>query len=252
MRAGIPTVTVLGVPLAVLHADAAVAQARALLRNREPALVAFVDARTLNIAGHDEEYRRILRDADLVLGDGLGPAIAARLGGGRLPASFDGTTFTPRLLAAVGPDVPVFLLGGRPGVADRAADTLAGRIPGLSIAGTAPHPGSTDAADPVAAIRRSGARILVLGMESPCQERWLVDHLAGAGATIGVAAGALLDVAAGTKPRPPLWARRARLEPAYRLGVELGRQSRHYLLDDPTLLGRVIVERSRGRWNTSR
>ena len=43
-----------------------------------------------------------------------------------------------------------------------------------------------------------------------------------------------------------------RLEPAYRLGVELGRQSRHYLLDDPTLLGRVIVERSRGRWNTSR
>ncbi|HWE92062.1 MAG TPA: WecB/TagA/CpsF family glycosyltransferase [Pseudonocardiaceae bacterium] len=248
MRAGIPTLTVLGVPVAVLHADAALAQARALLDNREPALLAYVNAHSLNLAAVDAEYRQILRDADLVLNDGIGLTIAARLQGQAFPANLNGTDFTPRLLAAIGPNEPVFLLGGKPGVAERAAANLAAQIRGLSIAGCA-HGYFTDAELPglLSRIRACKTRILLVGMGNPAQERWLAEHLPASRARLGVAVGAFLDFAAGEVRRAPEWVRQARLEWLYRLGVEPGRLWRRYVLGNPLFLYRVIMARQRQR-----
>lgn len=250
VRAGIPTLTVLGVPVAVLHADAALAQARALLDSREPAILAFVNAHSLNVTVRDEDYRQILQDADLVLNDGIGLTIAARVRGRRFPANLSGIDFTPRLLAAVGPGVPVFLLGGKHGVAERAAANLAERIPGLSIAGSA-HGHFTDVELPelLGRIRVTGARILLVDMGNPTQDRWLADHLAETGARLGVAVGGYLDFAAEAVTRTPDWVRRARLEWLGRLGREPGRlcRRRRSVLGNPLFLIRVLAERIRER-----
>jgi exopolysaccharide biosynthesis WecB/TagA/CpsF family protein len=244
MRSHIPTTTVLGVGVAVLDVDAALAEVRRLLNGREPAVLAYANAHTLNVASRNEEFLRVLREADLVLNDGSGLALAARLRGLSFPANLNGTDFTPKvLLAAAECGASVFLLGGAPGVAQAAAERLRTDIPGLTIAGCAA--GYFDSADLpalLADIRASNARVLLVGMGNPQQELWLADHLAETGAVLGVAVGAFLDFAAQRVPRAPLWMRAAGIEWMYRLAREPRRLFGRYVAGNPLFLQRVVRE----------
>lgn len=165
----------------------------------------------------------------LIVNDGVGMDIAARLvHGRRFPANLNGTDFLPPLLAAA--RAPVFLLGSRPGVAQRAAQRLAGL--GIEVAGTCDgYAGMADDETLVAAINASGARILVAALGNPLQERWLLDHREILATPLLIGAGALLDFLAGAVPRAPAWVRRARLEWLYRLAQEPRRLARRYTLD---------------------
>ena len=237
-----PTITVLGIPVARLTVAGALAEAERLLAADRPALLAYVNAHSLNLAVRNEQYGSVLKRAGLVLNDGSGLAVAARIQGAEFPANLNGTDFTPKLLAKL--DGPVFFYGGRPGVAERAAANLAERIPDLRVAGTA-H-GYLDAAAQSELCRRikeSGARILVVALGNPAQELWLAENLAATGAGLGVAVGAFLDFAAGEVERAPEWMRRAGIEWVYRLWREPGRLWRRYVLGNPVFLFRVVRER---------
>jgi beta-1,4-glucosyltransferase len=177
---------------------------------------------------------RLGRPGVLIANDGLGMEIAARLVHRRgFPANLNGTDFLPPLLAAT--RAPVFLLGSRPGVAERAAGRLAAS--GVDVAGTCDgYAGMADNAALVAAINASGARILVAALGNPLQERWLLEHRTELAAPLLIGAGALLDFVAGEVPRAPAWVRRARLEWLYRLAQEPRRLARRYTLDIVTFL----------------
>jgi len=172
---------------------------------------------------------RLAHRGVLIANDGVGMEIAARLVHGRgFPENLNGTDFIPPLLAAA--RVPVFLLGSRPGVAERAAEALARQ--GVEVAGTCDgYAGMADSGALVAAINASGARILVTALGNPLQERWLLDHRDSLAAPLLVGAGALLDFLAGAVPRAPAWVRRARLEWLYRLAREPRRLARRYTVD---------------------
>ncbi len=244
MRSHIPTTTVLGVGVAVLDVDAALTEVRRLLNGREPAVLAYANAHALNVASRNEEFLRVLREADLVLNDGSGLALAARLRGLTFPANLNGTDFTPKvLLAAAECGASVFLLGGAPGVAQAAAERLRTDIPGLSVAGCA-HGYFAEADLPalLAEIRASNARVLLVGMGNPQQELWLADHLADTGAVLGVAVGAFLDFAAQRVPRAPDWMRSAGIEWVYRLAREPRRLFGRYVAGNPLFLQRVVRE----------
>jgi exopolysaccharide biosynthesis WecB/TagA/CpsF family protein len=249
MRANVPSLTVLGVPVAALDVDSAIAEVHTLLRTPEPAMLAYVNAHTLNLAHRDRAFRAVLHGADLVLNDGSGLSLAARMQGARFPANLNGTDFTPRLLAsAAAAQAPVFLLGGKPGVAKASAARLIERVPGLNIVGHA-H-GYTDApgrAGLVERIRESGAHVLVVGMGNPLQEKWLAEHLPATGVRLGVAVGAFLDFAAEVVPRAPQWMRTAGVEWMYRLGQEPTRLWRRYVLGNPAFVLRVLRERISNR-----
>ncbi len=244
MRSHIPTTTVLGVGVAVLDVDAALTEVRRLLNGHEPAVLAYANAHTLNVASRNEEFLRVLREADLVLNDGSGLALAARLRGMTFPANLNGTDFTPKvLLAAAECGASVFLLGGAPGVAQAAAERLRTDIPGLTVAGCAPgYVGGADLPALLARIRASNARVLLVGMGNPQQELWLADHLAETGAVLGVAVGAFLDFAAQRVPRAPVWMRSAGIEWMYRLAREPRRLFGRYVAGNPLFLQRVVFE----------
>ena len=240
----VPTITVLGIPVAKLTVAEALAAAERSLAADQPAVLAYVNAHSLNLAARDEQYRTVLKRADLVLNDGSGLAIAAKVQGAEFPANLNGTDFTPKLLAAL--DGPVYFYGGRPGVAERATRNLVGQIPHLRVAGTA-H-GFLDATargELPRRIKESGARILVVALGNPAQELWLAENLAATGAGLGVAVGAFLDFAAGEVRRAPDWMRRAGIEWVYRLWREPGRLWRRYVLGNPVFLFRVMRERMR-------
>lgn len=215
----------------------------------EPAWVAFVNAHTLNLAVEDPGYLAVLRRADLVLNDGLGVSLAARLRAEPFRGNLNGTDFTPILLRrAARLGWKVFLLGSRPGVAARAATVLRRRIPGLVVAGT--HHGWLDqrsGAELAGVVRASGADVVLVGLGNPRQEKWLDEHLRSTGARLGVAVGAYFDFTAGVVSRAPGWVNRMGMEWVYRLANEPQRLARRYMVGNPVFLARLLAEQGRPR-----
>ena len=239
------TVEVLGVPVARLTAAAAREELIRLYEQDRPALVAYANAHTLNLASRDSGYREVLRGADIVLNDGAGLAIAGRVVGRPFPATLNGTDFNPQILEeAASRGWPVYFLGARPGVAEEAARRLAGRIPGLRVAGTRDGYFAPSEADAIArSIAAAGAGLLMVAMGNPLQETWLNRHLEATGARLGVGVGAFLDFTAGAVRRAPGWMNRLGIEWVYRLLQEPRRMWRRYVLGNPLFLARVLKAR---------
>lgn len=245
MRPEIPTITLLGIRVASMTSDQALQELAALHDAATPAVVAFANAHALNVGSDDRAFAGLLeRSVDLLLNDGSGLSIAAALHGERFPANLNGTDFTPRVLdLAAARGWSVYLLGGRPGVADLARERLSGRHPGLRIVGADHGFIEDDPVDDVTArIRETGADLLLVGMGNPLQEYWLVANLPATGARLGFGIGAFIDFSAGAVRRAPGWMRRARIEWLYRLALEPERMWQRYVVGNPMFLARVGKE----------
>lgn len=206
--------------------------------------VAFANAHALNVASTDADFAAALRQA-IVFNDGIGTDIASRLlFGAKFPDNLNGTDFVPRYLAESRHAFRIFLLGGRPGVAERAGRALLQRAPRHAVVGT--RDGYFPPADTpkvIDDIRRSGADVLLVAMGNPQQELWLHAHLPSTGAVLGFGVGALFDFLAGEVPRAPTWVRAARIEWLYRLAQEPRRLWTRYVLGNPAFLLRLL-----GQW----
>ncbi|MFP5351519.1 MAG: WecB/TagA/CpsF family glycosyltransferase [Actinomycetota bacterium] len=240
-----PTIEVLGVPVAKLLPKDALIQIERIASEEGAHLIAYANAHTLNLATSDPSYRELLRNAAIVLNDGAGIAIAARVNGDRFPANLNGSDFNPLILGLAGKNGwPVFLLGARPGVAERAGAAMKARYPALQIAGTRDGYWPAGSDDQVAAeIRSSGATLVMAALGNPMQERWLAEHLAATGARLGVGVGAFFDFAAGEVPRAPAWMNRMGIEWVFRLLQEPRRLWRRYVVGNPVFLAHVLRDR---------
>ncbi|HVM36354.1 MAG TPA: WecB/TagA/CpsF family glycosyltransferase [Actinomycetota bacterium] len=250
MLLDLPCVEILGVPIARLEPDEALAAIEEATEKDPPALVAYANAHTLNLAWTDADYRKLLqKNAAIVLNDGAGVAIAARVQRRSFPANLNGSDFNPRILElAARRGWPVYFLGARPGVAQRAAERLAGDITGLEVVGARDGYFSLDEEQQVAAdVKESGAQVLMTAMGNPLQEWWLARNLSATGAGLGVGVGAFFDFAAGEVPRAPSWMNRFGIEWLHRLVLDPRRLWRRYVLGNPLFLLRVVRERVRGR-----
>ncbi|MGB1026670.1 MAG: WecB/TagA/CpsF family glycosyltransferase, partial [Rhodospirillaceae bacterium] len=94
----------------------------ALLEAPHPITAAFLNAHCVNMAHRDEGYLRALQQADVLLPDGSGIAIAAKLSGQQMIENLNGTDlFAPLCQAAARKGQSIFFFGGQPGVAAKAA-----------------------------------------------------------------------------------------------------------------------------------
>ncbi len=212
----------------------------------QPRMLAYVNAHTLNLAVGDDALRAALNRSDLVLNDGIGLSLAARMQGTRFPENLNGSDFTVRLLRfAAARGWHVFLLGGEPGVAEAAARHLSEAVEGLTVAGTC-H-GFTGESDEllVQRIKDAGAALLIVAFGSPRQEVWLDHNLSATGAHLGVGVGAFLDFSAGKVRRAPRWMNALGIEWCFRLVQEPGRLWRRYVIGNPLFLLRAWRDRRR-------
>jgi exopolysaccharide biosynthesis WecB/TagA/CpsF family protein len=196
-----------------------------------------VNAHSLNLSYEVPEFREALSRCHVLLNDGVGVELAARLRGSHFPENLNGTDFILRVLAlAAEREWRVFLYGGRPGVAERASQALKRQISGLTIVGTA---NGYAAGEVVAEITAAGADLLLVGLGQPMQELWLDANLDLTECTLGIGVGAYLDFAAGRIRRAPAWMSRCGAEWLFRLSREPRRLWRRYLLGNPAFLWRA-------------
>ena len=212
-----------------------------------PTCVAFANTNLLHFAASDAALRAALTDF-IVLNDGVGADIAARILYGRIfPCNLNGTDFVPAYLGQTICRHRIFIIGARPGVVDRAAHALQRNF-GARHEVVGWVNGYSGVADPdrlLRSIAAARASLLLVGMGCPRQERWMSENMRESGALLAFGVGALLDFTAGEAPRAPAPLRRLRLEWAHRLVLEPRRLFRRYVLEAPAFLLRVIRQRLR-------
>jgi exopolysaccharide biosynthesis WecB/TagA/CpsF family protein len=200
----------------------------------------YVNAHSLNLAYRDSRFRDALARADLVLNDGIGLDLAARMRSRRFPENLNGSDFTRCLLAlAAEQGWRVYLYGGRPSVAAAAGARLCETIEGLEIVGTCDGYSGRSDEDIAREIRATDADFVIVALGQPQQELWLDTHLADTGCHLGVGVGAFLDFASGRVVRAPRWMNRLGIEWLFRLAQEPGRLWRRYVVGNPLFLWRA-------------
>lgn len=252
MQRPYPTIEVLGLPVTKLTPEAALAQIERICEQEAPALIAYANAHTLNLTVEDPGYRDVLTRAAIVLNDGAGISLAARIQGDRFPANLNGSDLNPEILGlAATRGWPVFFLGAKRGVAERAAGAMRSRYPLLQVVGCRDgYWAPAETPEVVDMIRASGATVVMAALGNPLQEKWLAEHLPGTGARLGVGVGAFFDFAAGEVARAPAWMNRWGIEWVFRLTREPKRLWKRYIVGNPLFLVRVLKARlARRRWS---
>jgi N-acetylglucosaminyldiphosphoundecaprenol N-acetyl-beta-D-mannosaminyltransferase len=208
--------------------------------------VALVNPHSVMLCKRDEQMRSAVEAADLVLPDGVGIVLAARILGYGRRHRVTGPNLMLHLCDA-GREMGLrhFFYGGGAGVAERLAERLSGRYPGLEVAGyeSPPFRELSSDEDRQAVDRINAARpdIVWVGIGAPKQEKWMVGHRRRVHASAIIGVGAAFDFHSGAVRWAPSWIRRLGCEWAYRLVLQPRRMWRRNL-DSPLFLGHVLCQ----------
>lgn len=236
-------IDVLGVGFDNITMDQAVAEGVRLMDTAGAHYVVTPNPEIVETCRQDGEAMEAVNGADLVLADGIGVIYGAKLLGTPLKGRVTGIGFAQGLMERMaGGGRSLYLLGAKPGVAERAAENLARQYPGLQIAGT--HDGYFSEDGPVTeAIRASGADVVFVCLGAPKQEKWMKKNGEATGAKLLLGIGGALDVFSGEVKRAPRAFQKLGLEWFYRLITNPSRAGRMMKL--PLFLVHVAKEKRR-------
>ena len=182
----------------------------------------------------DAELCSIVNSGDLIVPDGIGVIKAGKIlgtpfGGGKVAGIEVGDAVLAR---AAGGEHTVFLLGGKPGVAETARDKIAEKYPETKIVGVNDgyfkKDGDENAAV-IAKINESGADVLFVCLGAPMQEKWIYNNRASMPSVkLMMGLGGSLDGYAGIAKRAP------------KIFIDLGLEWFYRLLKEPKRIGRMM------------
>jgi N-acetylglucosaminyldiphosphoundecaprenol N-acetyl-beta-D-mannosaminyltransferase len=196
-------------------------------------------------AKHDPIFAKELWDADLVVADGVPILWAAALLDVPLNGRVNGTDLVWKCAEISGQiSCDIALIGAMPGVAQRAASKLKERWPKAKVhAIPTPYPlGDNNNRELVANIRTVNAKIVLVALGAPSQERWINSYLQECGANVGIGVGSSLDIICGDKPGAPQWMKINGFEWLHRLILEPKRLGKRYLIEDSPFLFHLLLE----------
>ena len=204
------------------------AKAEDMLQNGERGYVVTPNAEIVYEAIHDDGFRQLLNDASLVLPDGAGVVLGAKILGTPVKEKVAGIEFGEevcRLLAKNGGKL--YLLGGKPGIAKAAGEKLVEKYPGLTICGAADGYFKDEKAV-IEKINEAKPDVLFVCLGAPKQEKFIKEHFEELDVTLMLGLGGSLDGYAGVAQRAPKWMIDMSLEWLYRL------------LKEPKRIGRMM------------
>lgn len=238
-------VDVLGVGFDRVDLSAAVARILERLDRGEHTFVITANPEFVMLARRDAEVAAIARQADLIVPDGTGVAVASTILGRAVPR-VPGRLLVDALVGGLAErGASLFLLGAAPGVAERAADALRDREPELRVAGC--YSGSPEHdADTVARVRAVAPDVVLVAYGMPKQERWIARNLAALPTVkLAIGVGGVFDQLAGVQKVAPALVHRLGLEWLWRLLREPWRWRRQRVL--PLFAALVVRKRISGR-----
>lgn len=227
------------VPLDPINLADAIDAIHGLVRRGEGGTVFTPNVDHVVRAEDDLRFRAAYASVSLSLIDGMPVLWACQLLGRPAPGKVSGSDLVRPLSArAAAAGLRLYLLGGDPGVADRAAALLTREHPGLLVVGV-DSPTIEIAAPPesrrdvLERIRRVGPDLVLVAFGSPKGELWAAEACEALRPSVLVSVGAALDFLAGIQRRAPPWMSRLGVEWLHRLAHDPKRLWRRYLLRGP-------------------
>ena len=235
---------VLGVLYDNVTMQEALERGRALLEGSEAAYCVTPNAEMAYEALHDVKFREVLNSASLVLPDGAGVVLGAKLLKTPLKEKVAGIEFAQNLLPILEETGKrLFLLGSKPGIAELAAEKMLEKHPKLCVCGTMDGY-FKDEAEAVRRINEAQADVVYVCLGAPKQEYFMHSHARELKVKLMIGLGGTLDGIAGTVKRAPKWMIRLQLEWLYRLIKEPRRIGRMMRL--PKFIFAAIKMRMKG------
>lgn len=238
-------IDVMGVTFDNVTMAEALCRAREILAGARAEYCVTPNAEIVYEAMHDSAFCALLNKAALVLPDGAGTVLGAKILGTPLKEKVAGIDFAANLLDVLEETgQKLFLLGGKPGVAEKAAENMKKAHPNLKICGTLD--GYFSEEKPVIEqINAAGADAVFVCLGAPKQEKFMSAHRDDLQIKLMIGLGGSLDGFAGTVRRAPEWMIRLQLEWLYRLLREPKRIGRMMRL--PKFVLAAYGKRIRGR-----
>lgn len=228
-------VDILNIKIDNLTGREAMKKAEELLNSSSGHYIVTANPEMIVAAQKDDEFRKIINNADLTLPDGFGLLLASRFlpGPEKLSGRVTGVDLVYKIAKIIA-EYPVkrkiFFLGAREGVAKAAAEKLKKIFTGLEICGTF----SGDAGEKgdriaISIINQAKPDVLFIAYGAPKQEKWIARNLKKMPSVkLAIGVGGAFDIISGRIRRAPQWMRSAGLEWLWRLIQEPRRIGRIY------------------------
>ena len=203
---------------------------------------------------YDPSYLELVKEAELVVADGMPLVWATRLQNTPLPERVAGSSLSLSLAHRLAEDDrTLFLLGGNDGVAEEAGRELTKRFAGLKIVGSYCPPfgfeNDRNELDQITRVLKSAQPdVVYVALGSPKQERLIQILRHELPQTWWLGVGISLSFVTGDVSRAPEWVQRLGLEWGYRLIQEPTRLWRRYLVEGLPFFARMMATSLRRRW----
>ncbi|PTX53736.1 exopolysaccharide biosynthesis WecB/TagA/CpsF family protein [Melghirimyces profundicolus] len=243
---------ILGVRISAVDYEYAVHRMMEAAEKQDPLAVSALAVHGVMTGYMDIVHRRRLNGLDLVVPDGQPVRWGLRWRHGvHLPDRVYGPELTLKVAeAAAKKQIPIYLYGSTEKTLSRFAANLESKFPGLTIVGKEPSKFRKlephEKREVVDRIKKSGARIVLVGLGCPRQEVWVYEYRNLLNMPL-LAVGAAFDFHAGLLKQAPPWMQKRGLEWLYRLIQEPKRLWKRYMVLNPlyvlNLLGEILKVR---------
>jgi N-acetylglucosaminyldiphosphoundecaprenol N-acetyl-beta-D-mannosaminyltransferase len=201
----------------------------------------------------NKELQKAVKQADMIIPDGMPLIVVGRMRGFSLPKR----AYGPELMVAVLEEsnekrMSHFFYGSTPEVLADMSNKIHEQWPHVKIAGMYSPPfrklTAEEDQEVIAKINSSKPDILWVGLGCPKQECWIADHQSQLDVSVMLGVGQAFDILAGAKAWAPDWMRSNGLEWLFRFSQEPRRLWKRYLLYGPQFIYFAALEQIKYWW----
>ncbi len=198
----------------------------------------------------DREFYDLLEQFDVITCDSQIMYFATKWLRTPVQERVSGSDYFPKFYTryADDPSMTVFLCGGKPGVADKAAANINAKVGREMIVGT-DSPSFQFDRDPaeiermIAVINDSGATVCLVGLQGARQEKFIMKYKDRMPRVkLWLPLGGTIDYESGDFDRPPVWITEWGFEWLYRLMKEPRARFHRYVIHEPPFLWAIFKQ----------
>lgn len=240
MNRSLPSEEILGVSITIASPEQILEFITRSLELEDKKVMITTPNPEIIVAAHNNPtFKKILNSAELALPDGVGLVWAARLLGKEIHTRITGADFVETLCEKLSKrTVAIGLLGGREGVAEKTAECLKQKYPGLKVS-FALEEWPEEKNSRLTSKNKNYYKyakafppcdILFVAYGAPRQEEWIYENLPHIQVKVAMTVGGTFDYISGSVSRAPRALRSLGLEWLYRLIIQPWRWKRQLAL----------------------
>lgn len=243
--------TIFGIEIDNISFEEAIEKIKGYLKSDRLKVIYTPNTEIVMAAKDNEDLKVLINKGDMVTADGIGLIYAGKIKNKPLKGRVTGFDLSMKILDIANQNgYSLYLLGGKPGVAELANEKIENDYRGVKISGhhhgyfKGSHNGNSghqEELDLIKDINNSNTDIIFVGLGFPGQEKWIDNNRNKINAKLIIGNGGVIDILAGNSKRAPDIFIKLGLEWLYRLLKEPSRIKRQIVL--PKFMLKVIFSK---------